>query len=526
MNKLRIHDTQLLELYPNVADYKDIFDRAPASDQEFVSRYLSSKLWRLNNLYTIVNKDGERVPFIMNPSQHRVYSASLLHPRIIILKSRQQGISTLWLVSFFDDALFNTDLNVGLMAQGGDEAQTLLTRVKLAWDTVPEEIRTFMGLSLVQDNTKEFGLSNGSKIFVRTSFRSTTLQRLHISEFGKIANKYPEKAKETKTGTLQAISAGNTVVIESTAEGNNSFKDMWDTATDFHGDRSPKDFYPVFLSWVNDEDCHTDIKQEIPPKQEEYFSSIEAELNVELTLEQRWFWVSQHRELGDDIFQEYPSTPDEAFRASRDGAYYATLYRNYVLKYNREISDLYDTNLEVEVAIDLGMNDDFVIVFFQRHKDEFRIIDEYVNSGEGIEHYVNVMKEKPYTYGDTLLPHDAKVKELNTSQRRVDRFHELGVRRTRVLPRLAINDGIEAVRKIIPNLWIDVRCEYLISCFKNYSKEWDDRVGVWKNKPWHDEWSHGADGIRYMAIGSLAKDNDRVQRRRTNRRSVVNGMAF
>jgi hypothetical protein len=462
----------------------------------------------------------------MNPSQHRVYAASLEHPRIIILKSRQQGISTLWLVSFFDDAIFNTDINVGLMAQGTDEATTLLTRVKLAWDAFPSEVRDFLALRLLQDNTKEFGMSNGSKIFVRTSFRSTTLQRLHISEFGKIANKNPERAKETKTGTLQAISAGNTVVIESTAEGNNEFKNMWDIASDFQGARAPKDFMPVFLSWVYDADCTTDIPQVITPKQATYFSSIEAELDTELTDNQQWFWVSQYRELGDSIYQEYPSTPTEAFQASRDGAYYATNYRNYVLKYKREVPDLYDENLAVEVAMDLGMNDDFVLVFFQRYNDEYRIIDEYTNSGEGLEHYVNHMSGKSYRYGNIYLPHDVRVKELNTGQRRIDRLHELGVRRTKVLPRIPVNDGIEAVRKIIPKLWIDVRCEYLIGCFKNYSKEWDDRVGVWKNKPWHDEWSHGADGIRYMAVGSNSTSDYKRQVKRIKQRTVVGGIAM
>jgi len=526
MNDLSISVDKLLELYPTISEYQEIFTANPTSDTEFIKKYLTSKLWRLNNLYTIVNKDGQRIPFVMNPSQHTVYAASLKHPRLIILKSRQQGISTLWLVSFFDDAIFTPDLNVGLMAQGADEASTLLTRVKLAWDALPKPVKEFMSIELIQNNTKEFGLSNESKIFIRTSFRSTTLQRLHISEFGKIANKYPEKAKETKTGTLQAISAGNTVVIESTAEGNNEFKTMWDTASDFHGRRSPKDFFPVFLSWLGDRDCRTDIEQPISPKQAEYFSGLEAELNVVVEPEQQWFWVSQYRELGDDIYQEYPSTPDEAFRASRDGAYYASLYRNYVLKYKREVSGIYDSNLDVDVAIDLGMNDDTVLVFFQAHNEEFRIIDEYQNSGEGLAHYVEVMFNRGYNIGTVILPHDVKVKELSTGKSRLHRLRELGVRQTKVLPRIAINDGIEAVRRVIPNLWVDPRCEYLITCLKNYSKEWDDRVGVWKNKPLHDDFSHGADAIRYMAVGAYSKQQSKDKITRFRRSNVVDGLAL
>lgn len=526
MNELSISKDKLLELYPDVKDYSRIFYEEPKSDEDFIQNYLSSKLWRLNNLYTIVDKYGNKIPFVMNPSQHIVYSATLEHPRIIILKSRQQGISTLWLVSYFDDALFIPDYNIGLMAQGEDESTKLLTRVKFAWETFPQEVKDFMNIKLVKDNTKEFAFSNNSTIFIRTSFRSTTLQRLHISEFGKIANANPKRAKETKTGTMQAVAPGNTVVIESTAEGENEFKSMWDTAADFQGNRAPKDFKPVFLSWMQDPDCNLDVDQIITDKQLTYFSGLEAETGTKITKQQRNFWVAQYRELGNDIYQEYPSTPAEAFQASREGSYYNTIYRNHVLKYKREVVDLYDPNLDVHVAIDLGMNDDNVLVFFQVHKGEFRIIDEYRNSGEGIKHYVNQMFSRPYKYGTTFLPHDAKVKELTSGKTRLARFNELGVRNTKVLPKLRVNDGIEAVRKIIPNLWIDARCDYLIKCFKNYSKDWDDRRGVWKNEPLHDKYSHGADAIRYMAIGIQGNAVTKEKMRRFRKQNVVGGMAF
>ncbi|MCI4435347.1 MAG: hypothetical protein JHC33_00870, partial [Ignisphaera sp.] len=79
---------------------EEIFTRNPQTEEELWTRFMVSKLWRLNNLYTITDKMGELVRFDMNPAQHKVFRASLLHPRILVLKSRQQGISTLWLVSF------------------------------------------------------------------------------------------------------------------------------------------------------------------------------------------------------------------------------------------------------------------------------------------------------------------------------------------------------------------------------------------------------------------------------------------
>src|SRR5829696_9052324 len=61
--------------------------------------------------------------------------------------------------------------------------------------------------------------SNNSSIRVGTSLRSGTLQYLHVSEYGKLCAKYPEKAREVRTGALNTIQSGQVVFIESTAEG-------------------------------------------------------------------------------------------------------------------------------------------------------------------------------------------------------------------------------------------------------------------------------------------------------------------
>lgn len=498
--QLSITEEEFIELFPGMFEYKHVFEREWKDDEDFIENYLSSKLWRMNNLYTILDKDGDPVKFLMNRAQHKVYSASLFHPRLIILKSRQQGISTFWLIYFFDEAIFKDNMNLGLMAQGIDEASTLLKRVKYAWLNLSDEIKQYLQISKTTENSKEFGFSNNSTIFIRTSFRSTTLQGLHISELGKIANRTPEKAKETNTGTLQTIKAGNPVAIESTAEGHNMFKDKWDQAANHKGKYAPKDLYPVFLSWLQDPDCWLDEPQELNAEQTEYFERLEFEVGYRIADERKWFWVAQYRELGDDIYQEYPSTPEEAFAAVRDGTYYAKLYRIHIANKDKVKAKLYDQALAVDVVMDLGMNDEFVLGFWQDWGGEDRLIQEYANSGEGLAHYVNYINDTGYTIGTVYVPHDVKVKELGTGISRLHRLRELGVRRIRVLPRAPIIDGIEAVRRMIPHMWIDPSCEYTISCFLNYSKEWDPIRQVWKDRPLHDVFSHGADMVRYRAM--------------------------
>jgi hypothetical protein len=514
-------EAQFTLLYPDLAPYYSRFANPPPvglSKKEFEAKYLTSKLWRLNNIYKIINKAGELVTFKMNFAQHVVYAASRVHPRIIILKSRQQGISTLWLVSYFDDAVCQGNLNLGLMAQGSDEAATLLERTKLLWDKLNDNVKAWRNVRLHKDNSKEFSFSNDSKIFIRVSFRSATLQRLHISEFGKIANQYPKRARETKTGTLQALGKGNTGVIESTAEGINDFKDMWDKAeiADRSGTMSYKDFKPVFLPWFKDPDCYEPVYQPDTDDSIAYFKKLEKETGYKLSQEQKNFWIAQERELGSDVHQEYPGTPDEAFSASKNGSYWSSLFTAEVVQRNRAVTDLYDPNLPVDVHFDLGVDDYMVLGFVQWWRGEYRIIDEYFNDGYGLEHYIDEIASRGYNIRTLKFPHDIEVRELLTGDggkavsrmdgcRKLIKKKKLGWKVTKVA-KTNLADGIERVRVIIKVLQIDVRCTYLISCFHKYTKEWDDKLQVWKKTPRHDEYSHGADVIRSIATGTIESD--------------------
>jgi len=516
---LRIAEKEFNELYPDLVGHYGFFDNPPDRNikpEDFERKYLGNKLWRINNLYSVIDKYGTPCIFRMNYAQHAVYSATRKHPRIIILKSRQQGISTFWLVSYFDDAVWAPFMNIGLMAQGTDEASTLLERAKFLWDTLDQDVKNFNRAILEKDNTKEFSFNNGSTIFIRVSFRSTTLQRLHISEMGKIANNSPKRAKEVKTGTLQALARGNTGVIESTAEGKNMFKTIWDDSVLAleSGQLAPKDFYPVFLSWIDDPDCRLDIDQAIDDEAAEYFTQLEFKTGRKLDVEQKNFWIAQRRELGGDIFQEYPGTPEEAFTASRDGTFYARQFNEEVVRKGGVQRDLYDPNLPTDVYVDLGVDDYFVLLFVQWYRGKWRIVGEYWNNGYAMGHYLDHIKDSKFDVRSVRFPHDIKVRELGASRRNgtaktryemvleYKKAEELDWR-IDVLPKASIENGIEAVRRIIPNLFIDASCKYTIDCFFNYSKEWDDKLQAWKRTPLHDEYSHGADVLRQLASNTI-----------------------
>ena len=529
---IKIPEETFNEFYPQLKGHYGFFNsKVPAgiSKKKFENNYLKSKLWRLNNIYTVINKEGEQQIFRMNYAQHYIYSESKKHARLIILKSRQQGVSTFWLVSFFDDALFSPNLNIGLMAQGTDEASMLLERTKFLWESLSLDIKKFLNVELEKNNTKEFAFTNNSTIFIRVSFRSTTLHRLHISELGKIANENPKRAKEVRTGTLPALGKNNTGIIESTAEGKNMFKDMWDSSTlvKYSGQKTVKDFHPVFLSWLDDPDCQINEKQTITEEANKYFKNI----NSLISEKQKNFWIAQRRELGDEIYQEYPATPEEAFIISRDGTFYARQFHEFVVKKNKIQENLYDENLPLDVYFDLGVDDYTVMIFVQWYKGEWRFVDEYFNNGYAIFHYLEYLENSKYRPRALRFPHDVRIRELGNkkygglAKSRLDIIREWGTKNKAtwhvdVLARNSLENGIEATRLMIPNMFIENTCKYTIECFLNYSKEWDEKLESWKKTPLHNVYSHGADAIRLVASSTI--ENERQHASQYSPRKYLN----
>ncbi len=531
---LNITREQYLKIYdgtPLVGDLK-LFEEPPSSDEDMILNYLPCKLWRMNNIYTIRDKFGTPMKFNLHRAQHLAYAASLRHARQIILKSRQQGISTLWLISFFDDAVFLDNMNCGLMAQDADAATDLLERVTYAWDDMLPEIKTFLGLERIVNNSKVTTFNNGSKIFVRTSFRSGTLTRLHISELGKIANKYPERAKETNSGSLQAIKAGNTVIIESTAEGrDNLFARKWKTAENHIGQLSEMHFAPLFLSWVDDPDCTLDIPVRAKPEDLEYIDLVERDLLITLTKNQRWWCCAKREELGDEYDREYPYNSESAFSQARDGSYYGKLLKELKDAGRLLSGGVFEPELKVVVTFDLGISDTFEMLFWQSDvtvtgKIQIRLIDHYHNTGESLAHYAQILREKNYRYERFVLPHDAKKRELGSAKSLSSQLRELGLNKQKILAREDVLPGIQATREMMPLLWIDAdKCSYVVDAFENYTKEWDSHRGVWKDKPRHDEWSNPMDAVRYYAMFKRFKSKKKGKVKK-NSSNVVGGMAM
>ena len=200
--------------------------------------------------------------------------------------------------------------------------------------------------------------------------------------------------------------------------------------------------------------------------------------------------------------------PDEVYEAefecSFDSAAIGSIYAKGLTKADEEgrITKIpYQTDIKVNTFWDLGMQDKTAIWFVQIKGSAFHIIDYYENSGESLEFYASVLDEKKYLYDTHYLPHDANVRELGTGVSRVETAQSLGMR-TSIVPKLSIDDGINAVRMLLSRCWFDhEKCKDGLDALRQYRWAVSDKGEV-KNRPEHSWCSHAADAFRYFAVGN------------------------
>ena len=199
--------------------------------------------------------------------------------------------------------------------------------------------------------------------------------------------------------------------------------------------------------------------------------------------------------------EQYEQEYECSFTAAIIGAYYGKLLAALDDE-NRITRVPYDPALPVHTAWDLGINDSTAIWFAQVYRGgAVNVIDYYENSGVGLDHYAEVLRQKDYHWGDHLAPHDIEVRELGTGKSRLETAFGLGIR-FKVIPKMKIADGINAARMLIPKCYFDrEKCNEGLEMLRQYRQEWDDRKRMFRDQPRHDFTSHSADAFRYLALG-------------------------
>lgn len=279
----------------------------------------------------IVDKLGNQVPFLYNPIQKQIddkikeLEAQGKPARIIVLKARQEGVSTYTQAKILCKTVKNKNRNALVVAHRDDSTSSIFEKAKYMYRYLPDHIKPLQQASnareLIFDKPPHYkGKQEGlnSKIKVQTAGsdsigRSDTYYYVHLSEFAF----YTGEPKKTLTGILQSVPKvpGTIVIIESTANGMNDFKELWDAA-----EAGENDFVPMFFAW------HDYPEYQMPVENEKERSKIMSSLNeyeknivklFNLTAEKiKWYRWTLKNDCGGDtdlMKQENPSYPKEAF---------------------------------------------------------------------------------------------------------------------------------------------------------------------------------------------------------------------
>lgn len=211
--------------------------------------------------------------------------------------------------------------------------------------------------------------------------------------------------------------------------------------------------------------------------------------------------------------EEYMQEYEVSFTAAMRGSYYGKLIED--AEVNKRITDVpYDPALPVITSWDLGIGDTTAIWFMQQYETRHHAIDYYEQSGVDLGHYMKVVKEKAWMYSQHRFPHDVTARSLETGNTREEVIRtKYQLKNIRVLPKLGVDDGINAVRVLLPKVYFDkVKCERGIEALKNYQKKWDSKHNIFSDTPMHNWASNGADSFRYYAMGERDVDRERASK--------------
>lgn len=471
---------------------------------------LSDQYWRLNNLYYIKDKQGRKVKFRFNWAQEHFYKA--LHYFNIILKARQLGFTTFTLIYFLDCCLFNSNHSAGVVADTRENAEDLFTnKVKFAYDNLPEWLR--MQRRAASDSARRLIFNNGSSFTVGTSLRSGTYQKVLVSEYGKISAKFPEKALEIKTGALNTVDIGQQIIVESTAEGKEGeFYKLCELSQNLKNEAKPLtrlDPKFHFYAWFHNPEYRLSDKeteqQAISKEALEYLKKISG-----IDRNQMAWYAAKEAIQGEEMRREFPSTAEEAFEGSTEGAYYRKEMA-MIRKLGHITYIPYDRRYPVYTYWDIGQSRDLMVIWYYQFIDnKMCFINFHESSDQGWEYYQKELASHDYAYGKHYWPHDGNKRivgiKVYTSKELAE---QVGIRPIEIIPRTkdVYFDIINYCKPKLVNCWFDKEnCAKGIAHLDNYKRKWDTINSIWMSEHQHNEASHAADAFRTFAVAKSMAD--------------------
>lgn len=215
--------------------------------------------------------------------------------------------------------------------------------------------------------------------------------------------------------------------------------------------------------------------------------------------------ASNRRTMSED---EYNQEFECSFTASSVGSYYGREMAQ-ARQEGRIRRVAWEPILPVNTAWDLGLDDAMAVWFYQQLRDEIRVLAYMQWVGQGFKDVAPILFREKYTYGKHLMPWDIVVREISDGVSRKEKAEALGIKPIVAAKKLSVQDGIQHVRDIFHRCYFDeegcsskeVGVPGGLDCLNEYKKKWDAKKQIFLPEPLHDQFSHGADAFRTLAVG-------------------------
>ena len=464
---------------------------------------MGDALWRITHLYKIKDKrSGRLVLFQPNSYQQEILEALALgEKKIVVLKARQLGMSTLMSIYMLDQMIWNKAWCGTILDQSVADAAIKLNGImKPALENLPSEIKSRVKVIRSNDSILEVSVNgdSSSAIHAGTHARGGTNNMLLVSEWGVIQNEDEKRSNEILTGALPSAEAGITVV-ETTWQGplgESGIARIVRTATETAPEhRAPGDWRLFFFPWWKDTHYSREGNPEsIAPENHLYFERLEKEHKVILNEGQQLWYDRTQKQLGENIYREYPSLLEECWQVPVKGSVFGKLIGEIRSKGRIREIPVNGDHL-VHTFWDLGSPANTVVWFVQFIAGEVRVVDLIHGADhDTMRDLLNAITMRGYSMGVFYLPHDAAHRDsLMGSPERA--LKDAGVRNIRVVPKIQSKvTGIDYLKEILKRVhFCGSKTARGIEALELYRYSDDGTYLV------HDASSHYADALRCMA---------------------------
>lgn len=478
--------------------------------KELAMDQITDPKWRINNLYKIINEDSELVDFKLRPIQETFLED--MWWRNLVLKSRQHGFSSLIDIWGLDKCIFHPNIHFVIIAHTKPDAEELMeSKAIIPYINLHPLIKKMN--PIIEENKTSIRFSNGSRMTATTSGRSGTAQILHVSELGYTSKHRPDAAKEIVTGSIPAVHNKGYVFVESTADGaNGKFYELAQKAQSLKqmGKKlSQIDFKFHFYAWhekpanvLSDDDTANAIITEYDDK---YFAELKDKHDITLTSNQKAWYVSQKTFLGDEIKQEHPSTPKEAFESSTKGYFLADHLES--ARINGKIGKFpVQEGRVIHSFWDIGVDDRTSVWFMQKVGMEWNVVYYYEKQDKGLEWNIanvkEMAREKRWYLGEFIGPHDLNHRQKGSGVALVEEMRFASGIQFKVMNKVNSKiDSIQALRTRFGMLNFDEEgCAIGLERLAQYRKKYDKVHDVYTDAHVHDISSDAADALQQWAL--------------------------